>query len=325
MRNAVPKAENRLHEGDGWAERVQPDLRTRTVAVALPLLRVLHRVAPAAIRRLLRDLLIRRYVAWRPITVSFRTPDGLRIEGPIRDVIVSTLYFEGQWEPALRRLLRAQLRREDVFVDVGANFGIHALFASRRVGPGGVVYAIEASPGIYARLLRHVALNAADNVVALNVAASDRPGQVMVHRAVQENSGASTIVDDAEELARRGATPETEVQAKPLWQIVPESLWPRIAAIKIDVEGAEALVVRGLEPMLDALPERVMIIVELSRGILQRRFGLTVADVLAPFRARGLVAHAITEHGVSPDPVGDQDIPFNAWDTAEVVLVRRLP
>lgn len=298
------------------------DPRTRLVTGLLPVLRAIYRLSPEPVRHFLRDPIMRRYVTWRPIPLSFRIAHGIRIEGMLRDTIVSWLYFEGRWEPVYEALLPRLLRPGDVFVDVGANFGLYSLLASRLVGSGGAVYAIEASPTIYARLLRNLEINAASNVVAFNLAASDRAGCLTVYLGPDTNSGATSTVDEAVELPRRGAALETEVEAKPLWQIVPDQLWPKIAVIKIDVEGAEARVLEGLAPMLTALPERAAIIVELNRTILQQAFGLTPADVLAPFRRMGFIVHQSPDPRVALKPVADRDIVFNKWDIADLVLTR---
>ncbi|WP_291296990.1 FkbM family methyltransferase [Elioraea sp.] len=301
-----------------------PDTRERLVASLLPVVRFGLRHGPAPLRRVIRDQIIRRYVAWRQIPLDFRLSDGLRVRGDLRDVIVRSLYMDGTWDPSLRDLLAAQLSEGDVFVDVGANFGLFSLVASRMVGASGAVIAIEASPTTFARLLDHLRVNEADNVVAVNVAASDHVGHVSIHSSDATNPGASTIVADAQELAARHATFEAEIEAKPLHEIVPRALWPRIKAIKIDVEGAEAEVLRGLEPMLSALPAETAIAVEITRSLLSRVYGLTPQQLLAPFRARGFIAYQRAEDSGPPTPLGDGDPVFNAWETADLIL-RRVP
>jgi hypothetical protein len=56
-------------------------------------------------------------------------------------------YFTGSYDDRLTALfLQAALRPGDAFVDVGANLGMHSLLASRLVGQGGTVYAVESNP-----------------------------------------------------------------------------------------------------------------------------------------------------------------------------------
>ena len=73
---------------------------------------------------------------------------GLRLELDLRDNLQRTLYFTGTYEPGLLRALREELEPGDVYVDVGAHVGVHALSAARRIGElgGGRVIAFEPTP-----------------------------------------------------------------------------------------------------------------------------------------------------------------------------------
>src|ERR687885_2186416 len=64
---------------------------------------------------------------------------GLDLELDLRDNLQRTLYFTGTYEPGLLRALENELEPGDVFVDVGAHVGVHALCAARRLSeiPGG--------------------------------------------------------------------------------------------------------------------------------------------------------------------------------------------
>src|SRR3954454_10270370 len=71
---------------------------------------------------------------------------GLDLELDLRDNLQRTLWFTGTYEPGLVRTLHDELEPGDVFVDVGAHVGVHALSAARRLrdlGGGGRVIAFE--------------------------------------------------------------------------------------------------------------------------------------------------------------------------------------
>src|SRR4051794_41331625 len=71
---------------------------------------------------------------------------GLDLELDLRDNLQRTLWFTGTYEPGLVRTLHDELEPGDVFVDVGAHVGVHALSAARRLrdlGGGGRVLAFE--------------------------------------------------------------------------------------------------------------------------------------------------------------------------------------
>lgn len=266
--------------------------------------------------------MVRFHYAWRAIPLDFRLPNRLRIRGDMRDVIVRTLYFEGVWEKALTRLLEATLRPGDVFVDVGANFGVFSLLAAGRVGPSGAVVAVEASPATFARLVDHVRRNGADTVRCVNAAAADRPGRVKVFQGGADNAGGTLTIEDRAEIEQRHATFEAEVEAKPLAEIVPRDLWGSIRMVKIDVEGAEAAVLRGLEPMLPALPPAAIVVVELNRRI-PRRDGIEPAAPLAPYLAAGFRPFHVPDDDDRIVPVHDLEACFNRFDTANIALSRQ--
>ena len=117
-----------------------------------------------------------------------------------------------------------------VFLDVGANIGSYTLVASE--GPGQVV-SVEPHPRTFAALR----LNRRLNVVALNLAASDRRGHLLLTDEPQ--SATNHVVEDPESCGHT-----VEVKAATLDEIVRE-LAVRPSIVKIDVEGHEARVLDG--------------------------------------------------------------------------------
>lgn len=79
---------------------------------------------------------------------------------------------------------------------------------------------------------------------------------------------------------------EETIAARPLQEIVPLDDLLRAKIIKIDVEGAEWPVLRGLEPMLSRLRPDVSIVVEVDGNALAS-YGVSIPEFLAFFAARG--------------------------------------
>ena len=191
--------------------------------------------------------LFHRYVAGRTYRRIVRTRFGDRMELHLPDLVSGAIYLEGQWEPDITQYIRANLAPGDIFVDVGANIGYYTLIASRLVGARGKVYAIEASPKIYARLMRNIEINNRTNITTLNAAASDKKGELPIFFGGKWNWGHTTTVKSLGE--KEGLQFETMVGADRLDQLIgPELLAARL--IKIDVEGAEA---RVLAPLVESL------------------------------------------------------------------------
>ena len=162
---------------------------------------------------------------------------------------------------------RKYLKPGDIFVDIGANVGIYTIFA---LDLGAKVIACEPDPHNYQRILEHLKLNGYDAEV-LNVAVADRAG---ILRLTQGLDSYNHLVLGGEELERA-----IEVSAMPLDDILGER---RVAGVKIDVEGAERLVMAGAER---ALSEQRIGLIQLEWSELQVRTTLAegrdpVADLL---------------------------------------------
>jgi FkbM family methyltransferase len=222
--------------------------------------------------------ILRPYVLWRNLRLVAVTKFGARLEGELPDVIHSYLYFFGVWEPAVTRTYCHHLRPGDVCIDIGANVGAHSLLAARLVGVQGRVHAIEASPTIHRRLTRNLQLNNYPQVTAYNVAVTDTAGPVTIYLHDAGNLGGTTIM--VSESRSRPTTNESVIDGRPLSGIVPIEDIKAARLIKIDVEGAEWLVLHGMRDVFPLLRHDCLILVEVSREALAVQ-GVGVRDVIA--------------------------------------------
>lgn len=195
----------------------------------------------------------------RPRRRVVRVRSGGLFAVDTRDLIQRYLYLFGAWEPHLTAWLRRRLRPGDGFVDVGANIGVFSVLAAQLVGEEGHVVAVEASPDMHRRLVGHARLNGLHNVRALNAAVSDRRRTLHFVLASSRNTGANSIVP-YDGPAESGF----EAEARPLPELLDPAELAGARVIKIDVEGAEGGVVRGLAPVLDDLRPDAEICVEVT-------------------------------------------------------------
>lgn len=142
--------------------------------------------------------------------------------------------FEGDDEAMLARLVAAG----DRVFDVGANVGWHALHLAH-ANPTGNVYAFEPVPATYARLEANVALNDRANVATFPFGLAEREETLTMYLDESMPVGASAVDHAAE-----GQAVPVECRVRSLDAVAAElAVQPDV--VKIDVEGAELLVLNG--------------------------------------------------------------------------------
>lgn len=226
-----------------------------------------------------------RHLIWRRLTLTATSVFGAQFEARFPDILQTYLYFFGVWEPIITQYLSERLAEGDIFIDVGANVGYHTLLASRRVGPSGRVFAIEAASSTFLKLQENLSRNNARNVIALHVAVSDTPGQVPVWSSPKGNSPGTTTLSYVAQQRQTLRLVET-VEAKPLRQIIDIEIIRQARFIKIDVEGAEWAVVKSLAELMKTVSPRTEFIVEIDEVLIRRSSG-TLETFLGYFAAAG--------------------------------------
>lgn len=252
----------------------------RVVGVAARLNRAVLRHWPPFLGKILIWRAINRAINRHGVELIGEAQWGGRFSCDLRDFVQSRIYYAGVWEPSLTRYIQQRLQPGDTFVDVGANIGYDSILAASLVGPEGRVIAIEASPSIFARLERTLALNATRNVTALNVAVASERGMAEVFLGPAGNLGATSL------LGESGSVAEARVRAAPLGDIVDEASLRAARMFKIDVEGFEAPVLRSLLDALPLLRSDVEIVAEIAPERLARS-GTSAAGLFEEFRRAG--------------------------------------
>jgi FkbM family methyltransferase len=180
--------------------------------------------------------------------------------------------FREYYEPELAYLERI-LSPGKVFIDVGANFGVYTLIASKLVGESGRVFAFEPTAQSFAILRQNIALNQFSNVRAFQAALAQTRGKTWLYHGF-DPVGNSLGMDPL------GGGKGEEVQIEALDSLLEEHGIDRVDAIKIDVEGAEELVLRGAIRTL--ITHSPVVIFECNPGC-AARLGLS------PYGARDLL------------------------------------
>ena len=189
----------------------------------------------------------------------------------------------GVYEPVSVGMVSEHLSAGATFIDVGADLGYYSLKAAPMVGATGHVIAIEPNPEALGRLRVNLAASNANVVAVAPVACSDAEGTLDLYVAPYANTGETSL--SKSNASQDGAiTRAFKVRARPLDDIVQESGVVRVDAIKIDVEGAEYLVLKGAVQTLDRF--HPMLLIEMVEHQL-REMGTSAAQVRELLRAHG--------------------------------------
>lgn len=193
-----------------------------------------------------------------PLRVEVR---GVSIEGPGRARDTLLALREGSAEPFMGDLFERALSPGMVVLDLGAFVGRYSLFAARRVGPSGRVYAFEPDPRNFPFLAGNIAANGMqDRVLAFPYAVAERSGTKTLFLDPAEGSGSSLF------FSRRRGVPGTPVQCVALDEFLDESLM--VDVVKLDVEGGEYWALRGMERTIQRGSARMAMFLEcFPRGL----------------------------------------------------------
>ena len=175
-------------------------------------------------------------------------------------------------ETAVHDIIGQYLQPNDIFIDIGANFGLHTVYAAKLVGEKGRVFAFEP-------VAKHL------NLLNKNISLSHVRERVEIVSSALSNSQESSLtfyLPPEEEIA---VTASLSAEGNNLQEIKVanarlDDYWTNIdrevKLIKIDVEGAELEVLRGAERLLKRWKPKLLIEVH---GFALPSFGTTVHEL----------------------------------------------
>jgi FkbM family methyltransferase len=221
---------------------------------------------------------------------------GTRLQLHLGNDLSRQIYTAGCIDPNEFAFLDRYLQPGMTFVDAGANEGIYTVFAAKRVGAHGTVWAFEPSQRELDRLRATVDLNALPdraNVRLFRIALADRNGDAELTIAGFENAGHNTLGAFAYEGI---ATEEKQtVDLRRLDDVVAENPPARIDVIKMDVEGAELKLLTGAVSTLRQY--RPVLLLEVSQRSLSHQ-GSSQEELLAFLRSNDYSLYVFDDSGL---------------------------
>ncbi len=293
------------HPSPAATLKIQQEILRASNATTLEIRRELQKVSATLLKnqQMLNDILIPRlgrieqYAAAsaRRVAVNcdvgemlVRTEVGFVLCSASDHALISSLLESGELEPGTRLLIQKFLRPGDLYVDVGANIGMHTLAAARAMQGQGKIIAFEPFEQTKRMLEKSVWMNGFSNMTTIYQAAvSNTTGHHEFF--IGATSGHHSLFS----LDHTPNHHQNPIEV-PLLRL-DDTIAPGqpINLIKIDVEGAELDVIEGGISTINRNPD-IALIVEFGASHL-RRTGRTPDQWFESFSKLGLNHRVINQ------------------------------
>ena len=213
-----------------------------------------------------------RKFLYRQLRRNGKTPDyafskdfyGLKYKGNLNNNIDANVFFYGAFEKPLLFFLRDTLNAlitetpKAIFMDIGANIGHHSIFLSKFASQ---VLAFEPYPKVNMQFKQQIAHNNISNIQIFEIGLSDRRETLNYYAPTGNNEGIGSFDESS---IGKGNTSYGKLELQEGDQVMASDSWKNIKLIKIDVEGFEKKVIKGLTRTIEE--ERPVIVCEITYG-----------------------------------------------------------
>jgi FkbM family methyltransferase len=191
------------------------------------------------------------------------------------------------------------LRKDDLFVDIGANIGSYTVLAGGHIGA--TVVSVEPLPQTFEHLKNNIAINRIGNkVIAYNLALGNEKGQISF----------TTNLDTMNHVATAAETNTIAVPVETLDAILEKEKEPVL--LKIDVEGFETNVLNGASSTLKKNNLKAIIIELNGSGL---KYGYDEADLHEKLLDGGYYPHRY-------NPFERQLTPIDKFGTHNTIYIK---
>lgn len=215
-------------------------------------------------------------------------------------LIVPRFFANGFYEPDLTNYFLANVEQNSNCLDVGANFGYYTcVMASSAVA--GKTIGVEPDREVFELLRDNIYINGFEGVATpMHAAAGRDDGTLTLHRRNTRSGNTSIIKEPDEKISRLGETASEAfaIDSLPIDALLPK-FGGRIDYIKIDVEGAEPLVLAGAKQTIAKNPH-VKIVMEWAPAQI-RGAGFDLARFTGDLAGMGLAAATLDIR--QPEPI----------------------
>lgn len=241
---------------------------------------------------------IKRCLLWHPVIDEFRwqlkllskaqskiirtiNGDKMQVDSPFCGVN-KHLYLYGCHEPEFTKIFSEILPRDAKVIDVGANIGYYVLIAARIAQK---IYAIEPEPRSLELLKKNIALNSYDDLVEVHqLAISNRIGKALL--SISDRPDAHRLLEpDATQYEK-----VIEIETTTLDEFLKDKDFD---VVRMDVEGAEWLVIQGMRDILGRINKPLILIIEVHPWLITHYGGDAVKMLELLFDSGFKLSHLV--------------------------------
>jgi FkbM family methyltransferase len=168
--------------------------------------------------------------------------------------VTPRLCLDGFWESWVTTAIARVLRPGAFCVDVGANHGYYTMLLADAVGPHGRVLALEPNPALAELLALTLEVNGFERRALVAVQAATDGGSSTVQLVIPQRRGACASI------CRAPSPSDTVVDVDAASIDALTASWPKVDLVKIDAEGAEPIIWRGMRRTIESNPDLVVIL-----------------------------------------------------------------
>jgi FkbM family methyltransferase len=186
------------------------------------------------------------------------------------------LSINGVYEEFETKTLETIIKKDDTVIDIGSNIGYYTLKFSKWVGETGNVYAFEPEPSNFDLLQKNISINNCQNVTLVQKAVSDKNDSVKMH-LIDEHPAGHRIANENDEntISVEQITLDDYFSQK----------HETIDFIKMDVEGSEPGVIKGMQHLLQK-SQNLKIMIEFAPHLIAN-YGITPKEFLDLIKSCG--------------------------------------
>lgn len=174
------------------------------------------------------------------------------------------LLTEGKYEEEEISLFKCFLKPGATVLDIGSNYGYYAVSAAPYLRPGGTVYAFEPNPHIFELMRSSAYINGYTDIIKPCRAAVYDSNSALRFAIDETGPGGARVV--ADDFVAHGGIKVIDVPVVVIDEFLsPDSV---VDLVKIDVEGREQNVLRGMEKTIQRSPD-IVILMELFYSFFQ--------------------------------------------------------